>query len=88
MQPNLRKSPITADRLATLDEVRAAVLPSSDPLMGCRGKFPREIAAVVGGYVRIPSAEFEAALLVEELIQVQDAQSNWPWGSAWLRSAI
>jgi hypothetical protein len=49
MQPNLSKPQNTMDLLATLDEVRAAILPSSDPLMGRRGEFPREIAADVGG---------------------------------------
>lgn len=76
MQPNLPQPPNTMDRLATLDEVRAAVLPSSDASKVCRGEFPREIAADVGGYVRISSAEFETVLLVEELIHVQGAQSN------------
>jgi hypothetical protein len=76
MQPNLSKPQTTVDRLATLDEVRAAVLPSSDALMGCRGEFPREIAADVGGYVRISSAEFETSLLVEEFIQLEDAPGN------------
>jgi hypothetical protein len=76
MQPNLSKPQTTVDRLATLDEVRAAVLPSSDALAGCRGEFPREIAADVGGYVRISSAEFETSLLVEEFIQLEDAPGN------------
>jgi hypothetical protein len=78
MQPNLSKPQNTLDRLATLDEVRAAILPSSAPPGMPGGEFPREIAADVGGYVRIPSAVIETTLLVEELIQVQvqDAQSN------------
>ena len=75
MQPNLSKPQKTMDRLATLDEVRTAILPSSDHL-GCTGEFPRDIAADVGSYVRISSAVFETVLLVEELIQRQDAQGN------------
>jgi len=76
MQPDLPKSPITVDRLATLDEVRAAVLPFSEPIVECGGEFPCEIAAEVGGYVRIPSVDFETSLLVEELMPVEDAQGN------------
>jgi len=75
-ESSLVKTPIKVDRLATLDEVRAAVLRCSDPIMGCREEIPCEIAADVGGYVRVASARLETSLLVEELIRGPDAQGN------------
>ena len=76
MKPNLIKTPIAVDRLATADEIRAAVLPSPDDIEECTAEILREIVADVGGYVRIRAAEFETSLMVEELTQEQDMWVN------------
>jgi hypothetical protein len=76
MKPNLSKTLIAVDRLATADEVRAAVLPFPGSIEECTTEILREIAADVGGYVRIPAAEYETSVWVEELIQEQDTWVN------------
>ena len=76
MKPNSIKTPIAVDRLATADEIRAAVLPFPDPIEECTTEILSEIAADIGGYVRVPAVEFETSLLVEELTQEQDTWIN------------
>ena len=76
MKPNLIETPIAVDRLATADEIRAAVLPFPDDVEECSTEILREIAADVGGYVRIPAVEFEASLMLEELTKGQDTWLN------------
>ncbi len=72
MKPNLIKTPITVDPLATSDEIRAAILTFPDPLEECSTEIVREIAADVGGYIRISAVEFETVRLIEEMIEEQD----------------
>jgi len=76
MKPNLIKTPIAVDRLATADEIRAAVLPSPDDIEECTTEILREIVADVGGYVRIRDVEYETSLIVEELTKEQDTWVN------------
>jgi hypothetical protein len=76
MKPNMVETPIAVDRLATSDEIRAAVLPFPDAIGECRRDIWREIAADVGGYIRTSAVEFEASLLVEELVQERDTWAN------------
>jgi hypothetical protein len=75
MIPNMMKTPIDVDRLATADEICAAVSPFPDPIEECAAGIRREIVTDVGGYVGIPAVDFEISLMVEELTQEQDA---WP----------
>jgi hypothetical protein len=75
-KPGLTQPPISVDRLATSDEIRAAVLGFPDPIEEYRGEFLREIAADVGGYVRLSAVEIEISLLVEGLIQEQHKGDN------------
>ena len=74
MKPSLNTAQM--DRLATPDEIRAAALPFSDTTLENRAEILCEIAADVGGYVRIPAVEFETSLLVDELTQEQDSEAN------------
>jgi hypothetical protein len=76
MKLNLIETPITVDRLATSDEIRAAVLSSPDPLEEYRTEIVREIAADVGGYIRISAVEFETFRLIEEMIEEQDTWAD------------
>ena len=76
MKPNSIKTPIAVDRLATADEIRAAVLTYPDPFEEYPTEILREIASDVGGYVRIPAVELETSLMVEELTQEQDTWLN------------
>lgn len=64
------------DRLATADEIRAALLHLPDPIEEYRTEILREIAADVGGYVRLSAVEIGTSLLVEELIQEQHTGDN------------
>jgi hypothetical protein len=76
MKPNLVKAPIPVDRLATPDEILAAVSPFPDPLERCGAEILREIAADLGGYVRIPAIEMETSVLMEELTLEDDTSPN------------
>jgi hypothetical protein len=76
MNSSLTKNPITVDRLATSDEIRVATLPYPDPIEEFRTEILREIAADVGGYVRLSTVEIRSSLLVEELNQYRDADKN------------
>jgi hypothetical protein len=76
MKSNWIKIPIAVDRLATADEIRAAVLPFPDPFEECSTEILREVAADVGGYVRIPAVDYETSVWVEELTQEQDTWVN------------
>ena len=75
MKPNPVKPAITVDRLATADEIRAAIFPFPDPLAQCDAEILHEIATDLGGYERIAPVEFEASLMVEELAGAEDV---WP----------
>jgi hypothetical protein len=76
MKLDLIKTPITVDRLATSDEIRAATLTFPDALEECGTESGREIAADVGGYIRISAMEFETSRLIEELIEEQDTLAD------------
>ncbi len=76
VKPGLIDPPILVDRLATADEIRAAVLHFPDPIEEYRTEILREIAADVGGYVRLSAVEIGTSLLVEELIQEQHTGDN------------
>jgi hypothetical protein len=73
MKPEL--TAVQMDRLATPEEIRAAS-PFADTPLENRVEILREIAADVGGYVRIPAVEFETSLLGEELSRIQDLEAN------------
>ena len=68
-KPGLVKPPITVDRLATLDEIRGAVLKLPDPVEAYRAEALREIASDIGGYVRLSPTDIGISLLVDDLIQ-------------------
>jgi hypothetical protein len=76
MKPDQLKSPITVDRPATSEEVRAAALHFPDPIEEYRAEILREIEMDLGGYIRIPSVDLETSLLVEEFLQEQDTLPN------------
>jgi hypothetical protein len=76
MKPNSIKTPIAVDRLATAEEIRAAVLPFPDPIEECTAEILCEIAADVGGYIRIPAVEFETSIIFEELIREHTSWVN------------
>jgi hypothetical protein len=76
IKPGLLNPPILEDRLATADEIRAALLSFPDPLEEYRTEILREIAADVGGYVRLSAVEIGTSLIVEELIQEQRTGNN------------
>jgi hypothetical protein len=75
MKSNSTVTPIQVDRPATSEEIRAAISHFSDP-----EQYPAEtaweIAADIGGYVRIPAVEVEAFRLIEELLGEQDPRIN------------
>jgi hypothetical protein len=76
MKPNLIETLTAVNRLATSEEIRAAI----SPLPGRPEEYATdtvfEIAADLGGYVRIPVVEFETFRLINELIEDQDAWAN------------
>jgi hypothetical protein len=76
VKPGLINPPILVDRLATADEIRAAVLPFPDPIEEYRTEILREIAADVGGYVRLSAVDIGTSLVADELIQEQPTRSN------------
>ncbi len=76
IKPGLINPPILVDRLATADEIRAALLHFPDPIEEYRTVILREIAADVGGFVRLSAVEIGTSLLVEELIQEQQTGNN------------
>jgi hypothetical protein len=76
VKPNSIKAPIDVDRLATPDEILAADLLFSDPLEQYGAEVMTEIAADLGGYVRISALELETSLLVEELSRKEDTRPN------------
>jgi hypothetical protein len=76
MKPNSIKAPIAVDRLATPDEILAADLLFSDPLEQYDAEVMTEIAADLGGYVRISALELETSLLVEEFSRKEDTRPN------------
>jgi hypothetical protein len=76
IKPGLINPPILVDRLATADEIRAAVMHFPNPIEEYRAEILREIAADVGGYVRLSDVEIGTSLLVEELNQEQRTGNN------------
>jgi len=76
MKPNSNLSPIPIDRPATSEEIRAAISLSSDETEECAVEGAWEIAADLGGYVRIPSLEIETFRLIEELLEESDSRPN------------
>jgi hypothetical protein len=76
IKPGLMNPPIMVDRLATADEIRAALLHLPDPIEEYRAEILREIAADVGGYVRLSAVDIGASLVADELIQEQPTRNN------------
>ena len=76
MKPNSIVLPTAVDRLATSEEIRAAISPLPDGPEENATEIVWEIAADLGGYVRIPAVEFETFRLIEELIEELDTRAN------------
>ena len=76
MKFNAGTNPTLVDRLATADEIRAAVAPLSERSRDYASETVWEIASDLGGYVRIPTMEVETFRLLEELLGEQDARTN------------
>ncbi len=76
MKPNSNLVPIPVDRIATSEEVRAAISLGSDQAEEYAAEDAWEVAADQGGYVRIPSVEIETFRLIEELLEGTDSRPN------------
>ena len=76
MKPNSNRATIQNDRPATSEEIRAAISLSSDEPEEYAVEGAWEIAADLGGYVRIPSLEIETFRLIEELLDESDVRPN------------
>jgi hypothetical protein len=76
MKRDLIVTPTAVDRLATSEEIRAAILPLCDRPEEYATETVWEIAADVGGYARIPAVEVETIRLIEELIEEHDTRAN------------
>jgi hypothetical protein len=76
MKADMLKTTVAVDRLATSDEIRTALLPFPDPIEECSKELLHEIAADLGGYVRIPARELEASLLLEDWTREQKTWDN------------
>jgi hypothetical protein len=76
IKPGLINQRILVDRLATADEIRAAVFHFPDPIREYKTEIPREIAADVGGYVRLSAVEIGTSLMVEKLMEERHTESN------------
>jgi len=76
MKPNSNRAPIQNDRPATSEEIRAAISLSSDQSEDYAAEGAWEIAADLGGYVRIPMLEIETFRLIEELLDDSEALPN------------
>ncbi len=74
MKANIITAANTVDRLATADEIRAALLPDTDHAEENDVEIFHEIAADTGGYVRISSSVFETAIMVEALTRDEAAK--------------
>ena len=68
--------PITVDRLATAEEIRAATPTYPHHMDDCIVALLAEIASDLGGYVRIPAMEIETSLMLEELLRGQNTKAN------------
>jgi hypothetical protein len=75
MKPNPNLAAIPVDRIATSEEIRAAISLNSDQPEEYAPEGAWEIAADMGGYVRIPGVEIETFRLIEELLGEND---SWP----------
>ena len=76
MKPTTIGTSTALGRLATADEILAAVHPFPDPIERCAAQNLTEIASDLGGFVRIPVEEFETSFLLEELLLAEDARPN------------
>ena len=76
MKPNSNLAPIPVDRIATSEEIRAAISLSSEQPEEYAAEGAWEVAADRGGYVRIPSLEIETFRLIEELLEGNDSRPN------------
>ncbi len=76
MKLNLIVTPTAVDRLATSEEIRAAISPILDRTEEHATETVWEITADIGGYVRIPVVEIETARFFEELIEERDTWAN------------
>lgn len=76
MKLNLIVTPTALDRLATSEEIRAAISPLPDRPEEYATETVWEITADVGGYIRIPAVEIETVRLIEELIEERDTWAN------------
>jgi len=76
MKPDTTRVPTAVDRLATADEILAAVLTFPGPVEQCAMEILGEIASDFGGYVRMPAVEFETSASVEELAQEEGTKPN------------
>ena len=76
MKSDMSNTPISVARVATLDEIRAAISPFCDSLEDCSSDVLCEIAADLGGYVRFTDVERETSRLVDELTREQETWLN------------
>jgi len=76
MKSDMFNTPVTVARVATLDEIRAAISPFCDSLEDDASELLCEIATDAGGYVRITDVERETSRLVEELTRDQETWLN------------
>jgi len=76
MKPNPNLAPTQVDRPATSEEIRTAISLSSLEPDSYAVEDAWEIAADLGGFVRIRSFDVEASRLIEELLGEQDPQPN------------
>jgi hypothetical protein len=76
MKSEMLNAPVTVARVATLDEIRAAISPFCDSLEDEASDFLCEIATDAGGYVRITDVERETSRLVDELTREQETWTN------------
>jgi hypothetical protein len=76
MKVNLNESAPAVDRLATPDEIAAAILPFPNALEECYEDLLCEIAVDTGGFVRIRDLELEMSIIVEQLLRTDDSWTN------------
>lgn len=76
MKPDLAIIPTPVDRPATSEEIRAAISLWSERNDELVPESVWEIAADVGGYVRVPSPELQTLRLIEDLLEDDDSKTN------------
>ena len=72
MKANFIPAPASADRLATVEEIQAAVLVFSEQSEERTPEIFHEFPLDAGGYVRISAEEFKTALMLEEFFKEED----------------